>query len=614
MKTRVHPWWDNWELERVGRSLIAASELLGRDGRPSPTNIDPTTQANLVQALQTVSVWKIRSEQGRIPHSIETTFLLAQLLYRDAQSSTSPTVHSPSTTELRLAYASVLVRGVNGLADVMQQQRAFAGSISSLCEQMGLPGWIVDLRHEAAHNDLPSLASLRLAAKTFLGYLEERFWTPLLNVKAEQRDKAAQMLLKYKAASKGALLADETENPRDEALQEENEESNDSDSESEDDKMEFEEGYGLWNDSIGTNQNRFAALFEDTKPKKSKPEKKEPVTKDPPPPEKPRKIPLSQYAKDYVKNTPIDVGHQVALSFLVWGGIGDAPEGRGVLVPGSVPSFPENAEGVEKIRRRYRPLIFTLCGSWPGFQHALLVHLVEFVLALSGKASEQGQTSLDAGAERKLFFLVSWVKFLLSREFQARANASLALFDDKTDLSRKLASKWSDAERSFMESRAPYAILEEIFPMKSLFKRCTDQDTPALYSVNKTIADLLDSTIINDMDRSTILPSETDGTTVGPAVTEEPSKVSKNRQLSLAEMESLLSKHTVDQEQPIKTGSEASGPEGKSDSRLPDESDKAVINGENSLLKSSCKRKVATWVKCEDWEACAIGSIPGYAV
>ena len=49
-------------------------------------------------------------------------------------------------------------------------------SVAHLCSLLNLPNWIVDLRHDAAHEDLPGLPALRLASRAFLIWLEKEFW------------------------------------------------------------------------------------------------------------------------------------------------------------------------------------------------------------------------------------------------------------------------------------------------------------------------------------------------------------------------------------------------------------------------------------------------------
>ena len=76
---------------------------------------------------------------------------------------------------LRMQYSLAIVRMVNGIADSSQRGRV-AASVASLAAGAGLPRALVDLRHEATHNELPSLAALRLAALHALTWLEESYW------------------------------------------------------------------------------------------------------------------------------------------------------------------------------------------------------------------------------------------------------------------------------------------------------------------------------------------------------------------------------------------------------------------------------------------------------
>ena len=65
---------------------------------------------------------------------------------------------------LRQSYATAIIRMVNGLVDPLQIG-AYARSIASIATQLGLPLWLVELRHAASHEDLPSLELLRDAAR-----------------------------------------------------------------------------------------------------------------------------------------------------------------------------------------------------------------------------------------------------------------------------------------------------------------------------------------------------------------------------------------------------------------------------------------------------------------
>ena len=65
---------------------------------------------------------------------------------------------------LRQSYAAAIIRLVNGLVDPLQLG-AYARPISSIAMQLGIPSWLVELRHAATHEDLPSLEVLREAAR-----------------------------------------------------------------------------------------------------------------------------------------------------------------------------------------------------------------------------------------------------------------------------------------------------------------------------------------------------------------------------------------------------------------------------------------------------------------
>lgn len=45
-------------------------------------------------------------------------------------------------------------------------------AIATLCFQLGLPQWLVMLRHDASHSMLPSLPMLRTAALSALNWLK----------------------------------------------------------------------------------------------------------------------------------------------------------------------------------------------------------------------------------------------------------------------------------------------------------------------------------------------------------------------------------------------------------------------------------------------------------
>ena len=112
-----------------------------------------------------VAVWRCR---GRVPVAVEATAALAEARAAD-------TGTPPSDALARSAYALAIVRLVNGLVDP-GQGGARAVSVAGLAARRGLPRLLVDLRHEAAHNELPSLAASRLGAATAVAWLVREYW------------------------------------------------------------------------------------------------------------------------------------------------------------------------------------------------------------------------------------------------------------------------------------------------------------------------------------------------------------------------------------------------------------------------------------------------------
>ena len=69
-----------------------------------------------------------------------------------------------SSLLLRQSYATAILRLVNGLVDPLQVG-TYARPIAAIAQQLGIPLWLVELRHAATHEDLPSLGLLREAAR-----------------------------------------------------------------------------------------------------------------------------------------------------------------------------------------------------------------------------------------------------------------------------------------------------------------------------------------------------------------------------------------------------------------------------------------------------------------
>lgn len=144
---------------------------------------------------------KIWMDRGKVPTAVESTVNFLETVLVDTEhleaflstraeapceeSVFNSTVNEDTgTTEaartddrvLRLAYNAAIIRFVNELVD-RAQKSLFATSITKLADQIGLPRFFVDIRHDGTHDKMNSLELLRWAAWEALKWLEDQYWS-----------------------------------------------------------------------------------------------------------------------------------------------------------------------------------------------------------------------------------------------------------------------------------------------------------------------------------------------------------------------------------------------------------------------------------------------------
>lgn len=117
-------------------------------------------------ALCRMESWRARGMGP--PALMQATFELMQVVLLDRRAAAS--LHTR-----RLACGMAVVRAVNFVVDDLQTG-AFAQSILELAGSVGLPRWVVDIRHEATHGALPSMEVLRLAVDELLAFVRGHYW------------------------------------------------------------------------------------------------------------------------------------------------------------------------------------------------------------------------------------------------------------------------------------------------------------------------------------------------------------------------------------------------------------------------------------------------------
>lgn len=116
--------------------------------------------------------WKLRC---RVPISVEATAYLLESLLLDTQQ-ISRSFETRESVEM-LADAQCVSRFINLLTDLVQKGM-YATSVETLANSIGIPSWIVQLRHTACHGTVfPRMGLLKRAARYLLyDFIIPRYW------------------------------------------------------------------------------------------------------------------------------------------------------------------------------------------------------------------------------------------------------------------------------------------------------------------------------------------------------------------------------------------------------------------------------------------------------
>ncbi|KAK0728097.1 Las1-like-domain-containing protein [Lasiosphaeria miniovina] len=197
------PWRERGELLAVRRQFYPNRNNDDDDSQQRqtipPQNGDAHTeqQQNQQRAVARVSVWMHR---GNCPHMVESTALLTAAILGDQQLVASPAAAADDwlagggpVYAVRAAYSAAFSRFVTGLLDSHQDKQRKM-SMYGVAKSVGLPATFVELRHQATHEQLPSLTRLRAAARQALDWIWDYYWKHLLLLLPEPAAAAAVSL------------------------------------------------------------------------------------------------------------------------------------------------------------------------------------------------------------------------------------------------------------------------------------------------------------------------------------------------------------------------------------------------------------------------------------
>lgn len=394
------------------------------------------------------------------------------------------------------------------------------------------------------------------------------------------------------------------------------------------------------------------------------------------------------YALEYVKKIPMDVAYTTSLRFLVWGRPTRRKQLSSLLEDGVVTSDKDNKivdDGpalltlpldhhivsseltastlleresydlsFERLRIMYDPLLIAIASPYPGFLHALFVHMVDAILTLVGDrgcSEDQTQPMGDVGVDKSdrkvdtirlghhIQYLTRWVRYILSRTFHMHFDTSVALWYDHSDVTadeivqqkehdapcestgvtdmpplceqhqRQLPSplsrgrqaidlkkrgrkKWTTAQRLYMQSPLEYLYLHKTvgLPLNSVCDR--------LLLYRQQLGDSFDATALSS---KTI--TNTNSTTLAVV------QLHQHIESVIGKKERIVFMGLYDDDEVV--GHAAVNDDGSNETLISSDKDKGSPPPLQAL-PSTGTRTIKPWTLCKGWDACAIGTLPGF--
>ena len=167
----ITPWRTHSDLLAVRQQLYPYNTNTNSTHSQNQNETHTTTIDHRPQAVSRIMAWKLR---GNLPHAVESTALLTDaILHHDLTLN--------SIFSVRAVYAAAFTRFVTGFCDIgRNRERALEpSSMLVIARQIDMPDEFVALRHEATHEDLPSVQRLVAVCEQALEWLWRVYWSRL---------------------------------------------------------------------------------------------------------------------------------------------------------------------------------------------------------------------------------------------------------------------------------------------------------------------------------------------------------------------------------------------------------------------------------------------------
>lgn len=152
------------------------------------------SESSYAAAVDLLLLWKSRSPS--LPVAVDSTLLYLQTFLENQHAQQ----HQRDAVGNSL-FAMFIIRFINGFAD-QQQTQFFAQSVTGICAKLGIPRWLVDLRHECTHDKIPSYEVLYEASAIAFEWLKVNYWQRHLEFLDEAHSKLFDLMQRYKRQSK----------------------------------------------------------------------------------------------------------------------------------------------------------------------------------------------------------------------------------------------------------------------------------------------------------------------------------------------------------------------------------------------------------------------------
>ena len=124
---------------------------------------------DISKAIEIVKMWKSRIRTGSLPVSVDlTSILFGAKMQLDVS-------NAECEQQALLSGAMSLVRFVNGMTDQFQTG-LYAQPVQNIADKINIPEWMVELRHEITHGQLPSIDLVYSGLMFSLNWLYDNYW------------------------------------------------------------------------------------------------------------------------------------------------------------------------------------------------------------------------------------------------------------------------------------------------------------------------------------------------------------------------------------------------------------------------------------------------------